>query len=179
MSEILTIPTTFHWPFKLYWVITAKHIPRQCTCGTSANDTPLSFPLFCALWEHSSPLSVGIERPLRHHSPLSDNWHKRGLGGPTAAVRPAPPLGRERRKVPCVLGPAPVVVWWKPCQCRLGRSGVHQRWGITLIKAVPRTLDVHPSFNLLILFVTLNQLGDSRSFEDVVMRPNSWWASFF
>lgn len=147
-----------------------------------------SFPFFSSLFLHSlsllgtfqsTPLvhlllppvpSPESGRPRCHHSPLGDNWHKGGLGGPgcgrsrcTATgerVEESPPPLPIPSSPPSSLPPQMM----KTLSVRIRKERCALAEGITVIKAVPPHLCMSIALSTYSLFVTLYQFWDSNLF---------------
>lgn len=116
-------------------------------------------------------------RPRCHHSPLGDNRHKGGLGGPGCG-----PLGAQRhwgeRKVPHLLpipssppsSPPPQTMKTLSVQIRKERCASAE--GATVIKATPPHLCTSIPLSTYSLSVALYQFWDSEPFHAAFTLPN-------
>ena len=112
-------------------------------------------------------------RPRRHHSPLGDNWHKGGLGGPGCSRSRCTATGEWAEESP----PPPQMM--KTLSVRIRKERCALAEGITAIKAVPPHLRMSIPLSTYSLFVTLNQFWDSKAFHAAFTLPNCCKASFF
>lgn len=106
-------------------------------------------------------------RPRRHHSPLGDNRHKRGLGGP-GCVRSTCIAAGERMEesppplpVPSTSPSSPPPWMMKTLSVRIRKEQCASAQGITVIKAPPLHLCMSMPLSTYSLFVTLYQFWDS------------------
>lgn len=146
-----------------------------------------SAPLVHLLLFTSSPLpppppnpapSPESGRPRRRHSPLGDNRHKGGLGGPGCGRSRCTATGERAEESPPPLpipssppsSPPPQMMKTLSVRIRKERCASAER--ITVIKAAPPHLCMSIPLSTYSLFVTLYQFWDSKPFHAAFTLPN-------